>query len=163
MAERNLIRGLNPIIISGKSKSGVLAGRWQMLCYKVLSYQHRPMSGTPKQQNEALQTTFQSTKTIRGLPKGVWPTFEKSKILTIFTQPKSCVVLLGVPRPSKINSRHFQMTNTTYNDDVSINQSHQGPPNNILAKVIFWRFSLSPMGWWVGRWSMGNFPEMPRN
>ena len=84
MAQRSYRHNRDPIIISGKSKSWVLAGRWQMLCYKVLSYQHRPTSGTPKEPTEALQTHLQSTKTIRGLPKGVWPTFGKSKILTIF-------------------------------------------------------------------------------
>ena len=84
MAEHRWRAGWDPIIISGKSKSWVLAGRWQMLCYKVLSYQHRPTSGTPKEPTEALQTHLQSTKTIRGLPKGVWPRFGKSKIWPIF-------------------------------------------------------------------------------
>ena len=63
-----------------------------MLCYKVLSYQHWPMSGAPKQPNEALQTTFQSTKSIRGRSRHVWLTYSrKSKILGFWLAEWKCL------------------------------------------------------------------------
>ena len=114
--------GWDPIIISGKSKSGVLAGRWQMLCYKVLSYQHRPMSGTPKQPNEALQTTFQSTKSIRGRSRHVWLRKSKNlKILAFWLAEWKCPqrkllpdIFSTTPGPTKHQNGpiHTQLTTT---------------------------------------------------
>ena len=51
--------------------------RWQNGQREGASYQPKSTPGTPKLPNEALQITFQLTKTIRGPSKGVGGTFEK--------------------------------------------------------------------------------------
>ena len=135
-----------------------------MLCYKVLSYQHWPMSGAPKQPNEALQTTFQSTKTIRGLPKGVWPTFEKSKILTIFTQPNGWVGKCAKetsPGHLLNNTRANQTSKWTITYPTNDNQSHLGAFRHIrptLKNQNFWLF-----GHWVVGCSEVNYELLSRS
>ena len=59
-----------------KSKLG-FGRRWQNGQREGASYQPKSTPGTPKLPNEALQITFQLTKTIRGPSKGVGATFEK--------------------------------------------------------------------------------------
>ena len=51
--------------------------RWQTGQWEGGSYQPKSTPGTPKLPNEALQITFQLTKTIRGPSKGVGATFER--------------------------------------------------------------------------------------
>ena len=60
-----------------RNGKGCWVVRWFGGQREVVSNQPKSTPGTPKQPTEALETTFQSSKTIRGLPKGVWPTFEK--------------------------------------------------------------------------------------
>ena len=141
-----------PIIISGKSKSGVLAGRWQMLCYKVLSYQHRPMSGTPKQPNEAVQTTFQSTKYVGGPSSQACLTdIEKIQEFQVFGLLAGWVKMSPKetsPGHLLNNTRANQTSKWTNTYPTNDNQSHLGAFRHIrptLKNQNFWLF-----GHWVG-------------
>ena len=143
-----------------------------MLCYKVLSYQHRPTSGTPKEPTEALQTHLQSTKTIRGLPKGVWPTFEKTKILTICTQPNGWVKMSPKETsPGHLfnNTRANQTSKWTNTYPTNDNQSHLGAFRHIrptLKNQSFWLFGHWVVGGSVVNWQLSrnapklNFPRL---
>ena len=145
MAEHSRIPVVDPIIISGKSKSGVLAGRWQMLCYKVLSYQHRPMSGTPKQPNEAVQTTFQSTKYVGGPSSQACLTdIEKIQEFQVFGLLDGWVKMSSKetsPGHLLNNTRANQTSKWTNTYPTNDNQSHLGGfqtyPANIEKSEFF--------------------------
>ena len=79
MAERKMRPRRDPIIISAQGR---------MVCwvvpfrFRIFQRDFAPFStiDTSKHQQRPIQTTFQSTRTIPGVPRRLWPSLRRSKI-----------------------------------------------------------------------------------
>ena len=128
---------------------------------EVVSNQPKSTPGTPKQPTEALETTFQSSKTIRGLPKGVWLTFEKIQNLADSNGVVGGTVVMGQlsRTASKLNFHGYYMDRGFWAkrwDHITQNWENA----KVGPTLILSLFSRNGKGCWVVRWWCTNFLQM---
>ena len=147
-----------------RNGKGCWVGRWFGGQREVVSNQPKSTPGTPKQPTEALETTFQSSKTIRGLPKGVWPTFEKIQNLANFNGVVGGSVVIDqlLPNGSKLNFAIDYMDRGFWAKRwAHITQKRQS--GSVGPTFFLSLFSRNGKGSWVVRWWYTNFLQMVQN
>ena len=128
MAEPQSLPAFFPIIISAQGRMVCWVGLFRL---QIFQRDFAPFStiDTSKHQQRPIQTTFQSTKTIPGVPRRLWPSFRKSNILKellidpfrLNMKPPLLTFLTWTD-----SSRHFQSSNWTNTSNFSIDWNHPG-------------------------------------
>ena len=141
-----------------RNGKGCWVGGWFGGQREVVSNQPKSTPGTPKQPTEALETTFQSSKTIRGLPKGVWPTFEKIQNLADSNGVVGGSVVIDqlLQSGSKLNFPRYYMDRGFWAKRwAHITQKRQS--GSVGPELFLSLFQKSGKGCWMVRWSKVNF------
>ena len=130
-----------------RNGKGCWVGRWFGGQREVVSNQPKSTPGTPKQPTEALETTFQSSKTIRGLPKGVWPTFEKIQNLANFNGVVGGTVVIDqlLQSGSKLNFPRYYMDRVFWAKTWAHIMDRW--PSGSMGPDLFWKISILAIGW----------------